>query len=691
MTVGALMSPADAVRPVAAMFEYDAACRIAVREDRSFDGEWWSLGEILIELNELIDSDDQAEQGSRTVAALTSGAFQWRLPSLEDAACDLSKCLDDGKDKKLRDNVKFRDNVNRALDDVSSIAVRAGLLYPAIDAAAFEEMPFRHATTVVFDTTGVLQGALDFVSRNLHPARVIVPSIVHMELVELSHRFFSLRRSSKLNPGRRVNMLREHIKSQGGQHALMNLELRSDIEVERTWLFGDPLRSAFRSERNSSLSDLNISVPVKSYVDRLILEDARRRQAQAAPNHVVRLLTGDQGFARMALVEGVKPIYFLKTRATDVFGSRLTGRTFHPFSGDVQRTSLVSILWELAIAFGSARLENDRGDVFRIVALGEGTSWSLYHSFDDLLWCEYAPAGRTKGTAQKPSGGPPGRGDARRSLELRPGASSPGEGISFGRFSVDRMFRLICALDDSQTMTDDDVLNILGARSGRGGKEYERFLSSANLISVARGTWRAETGLGPLSAALRNRRTDDVRDALKRAPSFSAFAARMRELDIGRALDPAGSGPGYGTRSAATYRTLGEITLLCASAFGEGPFPTPAVPDTEAFAEIALRRFSELDDGGGLVTVGAWLETVIRDDGIHPEVARRKLETANDKGLLRMSTEGSTPELRYDNRVVHVLRASAGEPVVERVRLYRGDYLIPGKASVSLRIEGAGR
>ena len=136
---------------------------------------------------------------------------------------------------------------------------------------------------------------------------------------------------------------------------------------------------------------------------------------------------------------------------------------------------------------------------------------------------------------------------------------------------------------------------------------------------------------------------------------------------------------------------LGEITLLCASAFGEGPFPTLMIPDTEAFAEIALKRFSELDDGGGLVAVGAWLERMILKDGIHPEVARRKLEAADANGLLRRSTEGSTPELRYDNRVVRVLRVSAGEPVVKHVKLYRGDYLIPGKASVSLRIQGAER
>ena len=214
---------------------------------------------------------------------------------------------------------------------------------------------------------------------------------------------------------------------------------------------------------------------------------------------------------------------------------------------------------------------------------------------------------------------------------------------------------------------------------------------SADLIAATRETWAARTGLRKLSIALRNSEPDDVRDILEAAPSFSAFATHVRRLDIGSSLDSPDRDPSYGTRGATTYRTLGEITHLCAPAFGEGTFATPTVPDTEAFAEIALKRFSELDRGDGLVAVGAWLETMIRGDGIHPEVARRKLERANAEGLLRMSTEGSTPELRYGNRVVHVLRAPAGEPVVERVRLYRGDYLIPGKASVSLRIEGAGR
>ena len=59
--------------------------------------------------------------------------------------------------------------------------------------------------------------------------------------------------------------------------------------------------------------------------------------------------------------------------------------------------------------------------------------------------------------------------------------------------------------------------------------------------------------------------------------------------------------------------------------------------------------------------------------------------------LVRQPTEDSTSELRYDDRAAQALRTATGKPVANRVRLYRGDYLIPGKASVGLRIEGTGR
>lgn len=241
------------------------------------------------------------------------------------------------------------------------------------------------------------------------------------------------------------------------------------------------------------------------------------------------------------------------------------------------------------------------------------------------------------------------------------------------------MLRLICALDDLQTMSEAQVGELLAAGSGRTRDEYRRFLESADLISRTHDNWEARPGLRAFSAALRNERVDEFRDALRKVPSFASFAAQVEQAEIGRVLDLSRVG-----RGKATYRILGEMTLLCA-----GDYPTPARPDAAAFAPTAVHRFAQLDGGEGLVPTGDWLESLIQKDGIHPEVARRRLDEASAQGFLRRVTEGSTTQVRFRDRVVHVLRVHSGAPVATPVHLYRGDYLIPGKGSVSLRIEGS--
>ena len=698
MNEGALMCPDEAAPKVAEVFEGGGRCGIAVREDRAFPGGWLPLGAVSLASN---DPPEDPTIEDLTIQ-VSNGSFEWRLPEAAESKRKLSRRLSLEKEN---------DNVDRALADIASIGVRTGLLHPIFDPAALEEMPFRRLTTVVSDTSGVLQGALDFVVRYLPKARVKVPAIVQMEVVNSTDRFFKLRRAStKGNEGRRVRELIEHLKSQGGQRTLVRLEIQSDTEIERTWLLGDPLRSAFQPERDGELANLNISVPISAYVDRLILEAARRHQAESGPGHRVRLLTGDQGLARMALAEGLAPLYFRPVEAADFFGRRLTGQTFDPFTGQIRRTPLPAVLWELATAFGSARLESESGRALTVHALGEGPPWSPYHSVDDLLWCT-----PTAGAGDESSGRPPGTSGAghsapsleavlegpsgnespaaaRRTVRPRPSRESGSEApvtvaprarnAGFQRFNVGRLLRFICTLDDEQEMNQIRVTEFLETRHPRGRDEYRRFLSSAKLVSVVNGNWRAEPSIGPVSAALRNERIEELRDGLREAPSFAAFADRVEQSPVGGIVDLSDLG-----RGAATYRILGEITLLCASVRGEGVYPTPAAPDAAAFGQVALERFSALDRGDGLIPTGAWLESLIRQSGIHPERARRLLDEASAQGILRRSTEGSTTQVRFDDHVVHVLRTEFGAPVVMPVRLYRGDYLIPGKGSVSLRIE----
>lgn len=123
-------------------------------------------------------------------------------------------------------------------------------------------------------------------------------------------------------------MLFDHLLSQAGQRVLLRLEFREETEVERTLLVGDPLRNAFQRDSEQEWLDLNLSVPLRSYCDRLIIEAARQHQAHATPGHPIQLLTSDQGFARMALAEGITPLYFHAIPAKSFFGRRLVGTLF---------------------------------------------------------------------------------------------------------------------------------------------------------------------------------------------------------------------------------------------------------------------------------------------------------------------------------------------------------------------------
>ena len=667
MSIPALLSPSQAESALASVFGTDQTCRLAVSEHRAFEGAWLPLGDIIRVVDDPSTSD--------VTHQLRRGGYEWQLPSLDESTSTASQLLgaeNDGDHRRVR----------AAMAEIASISARVGLIHAPFDPTAIEQMPFRQSTTVVVDTSGVLVGALDFVARFLHPAaRVKIPAITQMEIANMADRFLRIRRENRRN--RRTRELLEHMKSQGGQRALLRLELHTDTEVERTYLLGDPLRSAFRRDSEPDVRDLDISSPIRSYADRLILEAARHHQAQSGPAHVVRLLTGDQGLARMALTEGVRPLFFGAPATADVFSQRLSGQVFDPFSGYIRAVPLTALLWELATAFGSARLMNDDERCFQVSAMGEGLAWAPYHAEQDLLWCmHYSPlANPPETSARDISPETPSERDVPAGqLRVPSPARLVGGSGAFLRFRVENMFLLICELDDSQEMTRTQVEELVGSR----GPEYRRFLQSGELVHIADQVWRAGDRIPQLSAALRNERVADVRDLLLGIPSFATFADRLAHLPVGNPLDTSDMG-----RRLPPYRILGEVTLLCASISGSGIFATPSVPGAADFANIALHRFAALDrESSGLVATGEWLESLIQYEGIHPEVARTLLDEASEMGLLRRSTEGSTTQLRFDDRFVHVLRAESGLPVVERVYLYRGDYLIPGKASVSLRIEG---
>lgn len=678
-----LTSPPDAVHDIARVFLGNNSAIIEVKEDKCFGAEaYWKLGEVILDGDSsLVDSIAQS---------LRRGAYEWAVRPYDEALNDLTALLkieeptgNKNKDQYERTLVRL----DRIMDSVATTAVRAGLIHPIFDSHSVENMPFRQGTTVIADTSGVLQGGLDFVSTFLHPAaRIKIPAVVHMEVVNQADNFLKRRRAPKTNTSA---LLLDHILSQAGQRALLRLELRADTEVERSLLVGDPLRNAFQRDTDSEWSDLQLSVPLRSYCDRLILEAARQHQSQSNPGHRLQLLTCDQGFARMALAEGVAPLYFRAVNGRAFFGQTLTGTRFHPFRATLHQVALQDVLWELATAFGAVRIASPDGARWvEIAAFGEELAWSPVHSHNDLLWIRDAglppvPVAAPPATPTKPTPPPPSAPKAKvaKAAPAKSPKSAKVAQPAFYRFNIERMLNLIAKIAEEGSLSDSRAQGISEAKDERGFSEFRRFLLSGELAMQEGETWQLTEQGAALASAIREVDPERIADGLANVPSVRLLFDRIAAAEIARPIDLE-----LPSRAETTYRTLAEVCLLAAPIPGEGYYATTAKPPLREFADLALERFRELESGDGLVSVGAWLEALVKRDGIHPERSRRNLDEAQASGMINRSTEGSTTDTRHDQHAVHVLRRGTGAVRVDLIHLYRGDFLIANKSSSSLRL-----
>jgi PIN domain len=678
-------TPAEVAGTLTTLFESQGGeYKLEVLEDRCFGGNYLSVGSIeLVPVPEALAADRRGA----ILDAIRAGAFEWKIPTFASVRTELLKLLglDDTpattRRKETDQYKKSLERVSRALDCVAHIAARLGLIHPRFDAGCIEAMPFSRPTTIVADTSAILQGALDFAAKFLHPTtRIKIPAVVHMEIVNQADRFLTVRRSSTANT-RSAAALLDHLISQGGQRALLRLELQPDTEIERSAIFGDPLRNAFNRDNDDEFRDLNLSVPLRSYCDRLVLETARQHQSYSNPGHPVMILTSDQGLARMALAEGIPPLYFRAVSADDFFGEALTGTGFHPFTGELYKVSLINVLWELATAFGSARIA-DRGGTrsIEVAAIGEDVRWAPFYAQGDLLGARASLD--VSGTEPAVLSDTPERkstSTSTMSLIVRRPLSKKG----FYKFNVGSMILLIDQLDRRGKLTERQVRAALQPQNVEDTSEYRKFLQSGDLIEIVGDSWLASNNLHNLSSAIRNKDFPLLLGTLQQVPSFREFIEYLREH--GR-ISGESSLP-FSRRSLPTYQALAELSCAGAPIAGEGFFGTKYDPPPSKFAPLALKRYEDLARGASLVSVGAWLESLIRTDGIHPIKARARLDEATAMGVLRLITEGSTLDTHHDRHSFRTLEMEHGAPVINVVHLYRGDFLIPGKASVSLRLE----
>jgi hypothetical protein len=691
-----LISANDVGPLMADLFTSQEDCSVEVLEEDCFkDGAYLPLGEIKLRKS--------SQDNDTLVRAVKMGTYEWTLPSLQNVKRDILDLLqvkkpEDSNKNKIESYDKALKRVDKCLDCLAALVVRVGLAHPIFDPMSVEEMSTLRGTTVVADTSSVLQGGLSFVARFLHPAvRMKIPAIVHMEIVNQADNFLKRRRGNKINSSA---LLVDHVLSQSGQRVLLDLEMRNDTEVERNPLAGDILRSAFLKDGDSEVSDLNLSVAFRSYCDRLILEAARQHQISSNPGHNVLLLTGDQGLARMALAEGIAPLYHKHLAAENIFGRRFTGTMFNPLSAVLYRIPLPILVWELATAFGRSRLiSKDRARFIEVAAIGSELSWSPVHSRNDLLWARASGLspltrnGSSKPLAPNDSSTKisSNRGSAAATAEIKSKSARPRSTIikkitspnpaAFYRFNVTRMLYLLSVLyEEVGKLSAKTVTHLLGATSP---EDYRRFLTAGKFVEVNESVgWQlSEAGLS-LSAAIRNGDLSSIRTSLRSVRTLAAFLEALEAREIGELVAVA-----IPERSRTTYFRIAEILCTAAPIYGKGYFPTYERPPLSSFVEKALSCFEILNVGDSYISVGAWLEALVELHGIHPVRAREALAEAAAGGMLKVSTEGSTLDTRHDSHSIDVLGKLNGHPTVKTIHLYRGDFLTGNKSSSSIRLE----
>ena len=546
-----------------------------------------------------------------------------------------------------------------------------------LDAMALSRMPLRKTVSVVADTTAILQGGLDFVALHLAPAaRIIIPAIVHMEILNFSDRYLRQRRKDTHGP----QMVLDHVLSQGGQRVLLRLE--RDHQLERARLGADPLRGIIQPDSDAEDRNLGLQHVQRSFADRLILETAIQRRNRVEANHPVMLMTADQGLARMALAEGIEPIFFDADGVRNLFGTTLSGVTFRPFTNGPQRThavALTSVLWELAVAFGQARVIGvDSKHALEVAAIGDGLSWQPYHSSDDLLWTKVVT-----GEASPNSQTPAQDSDPEAAADPIPAAvEAKASYVGSYTFSPASMLTLMQAVGGA-SLPDGEAMDAAGVGSAKAYEQYFRFLLAGGFAIRTGNRLEGTAALTELLQAVSSADFEDVRDLLRRVASFDQFSSR---LSVANSLTAEKSG--IRRNAFAPYCALAEVCCAGVRFAESGIYATPKDPSPDMFADRAIEAYDAVRKGDEFALTGAWLEYLVRHLGIHPVRARQRLSEAYQGGYVRRFFEGSTPDTRYESRTIHVLNGDAGIPSIRKINLYHGDFLMPGRATVSIRLSG---
>jgi hypothetical protein len=363
---------------------------------------------------------------------------------------------------------------------------------------------------------------------------------------------------------------------------------------------------------------------------------------------------------------------------------------------------LTALIWELACTFGSARIiSEDKSAALIVSAIGEGLSWHPFHSRDDLLWVEFqtkeevdaaaasvaeASVLTSSESATKPSKMPstvtPSPVISKPTDQATKPRPSVGTLAGSYRFSVPAMMTLMSAFERRETISDKEGMRIVGLETPKRYADLRNFLLAGQFVNKTPDGLSKTPEMESLANAVNTKDLNRIRELLLRVPSFQAF---IGELHLGRPVLPQ-TIESISKSALPTYVALSELCCAALDIVNEGIYLTPQSPVPTEFAAMALESYRKLKSGEEYVLTGKWLEEMARRYGVHPIRTRERLNEARAAGLLERYTEGSTPETQFERHNMALLESSEGKPIVRNLNLYHGDFLIPGKASVSIRI-----
>ncbi|MBN3924517.1 hypothetical protein [Nostoc sp. NMS4] len=670
-----LFSKEDALKCIAQIGKNGEPFEISLGEDICFGRDKWvNVGTIALQPGgQYLENETRYDE----YCAAKFGGFEWQILSLEKLNNNITEALE---------NSQSKDRVQKAFrEGLQDVLRRTLLLLPIFDVETIGKIPLQKPITIVTDTSAIHQGGLDFICRFLSPwAKIKVPAIVHMEIINQVDRYFATRRESQKKNKPVAAALREHILSQGGQRTLLRLEF-SDAEIERGDLGADPLRGIVTPSSDPEDGNLKLQEIVRSFADRLILETARRFQTQVRPDHALALLTSDQGLARMTMAEGMD-VFFFESRSFPKFdGRKLTGSLFHPFSQKIYTVPLTDVLWELAVSFGCLRLQNyNTNESLELWGIPSGEyTWQPLHVKDDLLWGNFN-SGTSSTTTDNNSIALSTDIDSQDHTDAVSSQNIEAIAKAYA-FSPDQMFLLMKLLVDKGELTNQEAQEKLGLTHQSRYSLYKNFLHSGKFVELNDNKIICTELLKFLWESILNKNYIKVLSSLKKIPSFDAICNYVNQ---NRSVE-------YSTlpisnKAKPTYIKLGEAACAWLNVQNQKIVATDNIPNSPDFANLAVEVYKLIrsqEDTEWILT-GRWLEELAIKYAVHPILARKLVKEAQEQNLVNVYAEGSTPDTRFEQHDLWIIKTSDGLPQLEKVYLYHGDFLIPGTSAVRIKLEG---